>query len=103
MTHPQITVLVCSFLASYLLAAEFGFNLFQALLSFLVQLPFRAFILLFTVLNPIVQEASRRQRFTLLLRAWNFAIDCVVSGNQSVIFLLDFLLAKLGINDEVTR
>jgi hypothetical protein len=97
MSHPQITVLVCSFVASYLLAAEFGFNLFQALLSFLVQLPFRTFILLFTVLNPIVQEASRRQRFTLLLRAWNFGVDCVIAGSESIVLLLD----KFGIDREV--
>jgi hypothetical protein len=97
MTHPQITVVVLSFFASYLLAAEFGFDLFQALPSFLVQLPFRSFILFFTILNPIVQEASRRQRCTPLLRAWNFVVDCVIAGSESVVLLLD----RLGINDEV--
>jgi hypothetical protein len=99
MTHPQaitITILVFSFFASYLLAAEFGFDFFKTLLSFLVQLPFRCFLLFFATFGPLVQEASRRKRFIPLLRVWNFAIDCVVSGSESVVFLLD----KLGLDDE---
>ena len=86
MTHVHgITVLVFSLILGYFVAAEFGIDLFQLILSVALRLLFEPIMLFFHTFAPLMQKAFRKKRFIPVLRVWNFSLDCVIAAMESLV------------------